>query len=1496
MVGSTPDLGSIYLESRGIPLTPRPQSSPEKLLWRSCSSRASLKSAPGSLNSDLNASSSITKIAHILCQRAREKQNDLRRAFETIDKDRNMAVTKGEFRKVIERFLLPLNSKQFQDLLAKIPINSDGTVPYTVFLEKFCSPDESQIRRANSRTSSIVSNCNLTPRQIENYLRDKILNNLKNIIRAFKLFDYNKDEHIQCYELRRVLESYCLRMTDSQFERLCSRHHLSRMGAVNYMQFLAKLGIPVEPSNKRSTECVAQAMNWEDGVQVQEKQPKLERPMTEESLGDLANLSRDEIDWAFRKKLQANYHNLLQAFSNYDVSKSGFILMGELQAVFNKFICPSNEVFGQIMERYKIEPNGKVGWNQFLLSGPDSMPTEEKWALPKHQPNNSLSSCHYLNPGGLCENKKNTDLLQKLHKYFRERYPAGEENHNGIITRQELRRILQCFPFRLIDEEIKTLMLLLDPEHSGYFHCNQLMELAEEKKNQNLLNGTKNVKKTTPVAAVWQTVEDILCDKIRTNWDEIQKCFLKSDPEKTGKISLAELRRVMETHCLPISDQHFEKLCKQQRTNSLHISYQQFLENLGLTDMPKNTTTEVSALNQQQKRLIKKEIEDGVLGKMMSLNDVKSELWLRIIYCDSNIRKSFLTHKNQCSGKINKEGFKKVLLDCGMTMDELQFNILANILGFKNQDLNFYDFSERFKDYRSANPAIPIKQCPNEGPDWKMKRTIADDCFHIILEKVKHSSLDLRTLFDQLDRNRDGLITMYDFRTLLDNCPLTIMMTEYHRFLEMLGLQPDSKLSYLEFLRIIRVIETKLGLFWNKAAYSSRDDADNTFQLCEQVHEYLAHKAKTKWHEMIKGFHRIDSEGNLIVHKKDVRDLLCRPCWPISPKQFETFWSWYDPDNKGQMTYFEFLQKLRSRFGSHFQTDKKQIAPEAKINLMDESSEQHAVHADSTQKQKVHTGKFDIYELRKQLKAKFRDHHKGFIEIFSKLDKCNDGSITISDFQSVLKDYNYQLGQDQLRHLLLRLEIPLHNNKFSYSHFLRAIEGVEDKTKNGLKLAFIPRENSDVSSQEKTIAKLKGMVVKSYAALFKGFKSFDREGSGKINSLAFRQVLNNVCFRMTDREFSYLLSKLKSDTDHMVDWLDFLQTCTVYKAAEVPDRENHTARPKSSPQLSVVDIMSHMREVVNKCLYLITQEFEDTDYANIKVISKKNFKEIFSKHFMSISDEQFENLWNHLPVNDYGNLEYHKFLKQFSGQEPLEVKTSRTPSPAKTPSASRSSSAQSCKTPASAESNEKSIELSQRLASATPFANCEAIEQRLKKDVKKFWKEIQRECREKDTEKQGEIDAADFQAILKKFCISVKPEEFQQLVKKYESKNTGNFTYNEFIQHLVLSMGQLETNPLQRMRIPHPKVPMSPGTEHDALTQLMMRIQPCITKCWKLMRRTFKAYDETGSGYLALYLFRQVLRQYGINLSEEEFYYLSSYYDKHLQGTISYNEFLRVFL
>ncbi|XP_048404818.1 EF-hand calcium-binding domain-containing protein 6 isoform X2 [Stegostoma tigrinum] len=1523
MVGSSPDLGALCLESHGMPLTPRPQSTPGRSSSRNFS-RGSLQSSSGTLFSESDLRYSITKIEHILAERAKERESDLRRAFYAYDVLRNLTVTKDEFRKVIEKFLLPLNPKQFQDLLARLPINSDETVPYNVFLDQFCTSDGSQVRSAVSRNSSVMSKCDMTVKEIENHLREKISNNLKNVIRAFKLFDYNKDEHIRCYEVRRVLESYCFRMTDSQFERFCSRHRLSRTGAVNYKEFLQKLGICIEPYRKQVSESVAQALNWEASPQEQEKQPGYHRTVTEESAINLERLSMEEIDLALRKKVRANYQGLLKVFAAFDETKSGLISVEDLKAIFDNFVFPlSNEIFDGLMDRFNIKPTGKIAWKPFLLSLTESAAMENRWAIPMQQSDKSLqdetipdttdapksapcrSEYHemkfHVDPvRKIIEKSKTRDILQKLHKFLQERYPALKKNHKDIITRQELRRILQSVPLRLTDKQVKDLMLLLDPEHSGIVHYNQILDLAEtdeEKMNQSYLNGATTVKKGIPEEAVWMTVEDLLRNKINQNWKDMQKALMKSDPERTGTISLAELRKILETYCFSISDQHFEKLCQQQQNNNIHVSYQQFLESLGMTDIPKIIGADVLQ-QQDRKRLAKQGNENLIRGNMMTVNEVKSELWQRIMNCDSVIRKSFLTHKKQSNGKINKEGFKKVLSDCEIIMDDHQFDVLADVLGFKNQDFNFSDFSKCFKGFTDDRM---VKQCYGGAGDSNMKRMIADDCFNYIADKLKSTVLDLHSVFDRLDRNHDGLITMYDFRTLFDNCLLST--TEYHRFLGMVGLIPESKLSYLDFLQILKTIESIQSHHWNTSVHncSSIYDKDCTLLACEQVHDFLAAKAKTGWFELSKAFKRVDSDGNLVVEKKDMRDILYQLCLPISTEQFEKLWYWYDSDKRGFITHLEFLKKLRNRFSRQIQTDSKQIVPESRGSLIDHSKKQQQFQTDGTQQQKPQTGNLNIAELKKQLKAKFRNHHKGFHEAFDKLDKRNDGCVSINDFQRVLKDHNYHLGEEQLKQLLVSLEIPMHNCKFSYSDFLRAIEDIENKSlKCGPKLTFIPREDFQIQSPEKMLTKLKGEVAKSSNALFKAFKSFDKYGNGKINSLAFRQVLHNVCFRLTDKEFNYLLSKLKLDSDYMVDWLDFLQSYNIYnyKAAEKPEGQDQASRPKSSQQLTMNEIMSHIREVVNSCLYIITQEFEEVDYANIKVVSKKHFKEIFFKHFMSLTDEQFENLWNHLPVNDFGNLDYHKFLNQFTGQQSVESQPKGNTSPHKpsTPGSGSRPASEPRRPKTSFSIHSDSKELAQQWASVTPSMNCEEIEQKLKKDVTKIWKAIEKECKEKDAEKRGEIDTKDFKAIMKKFCLIVKPEEFQQLAKKYDIKNTGRFAYNKFLRRVVLSLGPLDVNPPERMRIPHPKIPMSPGTEHEIFTDLMMRIQPCITKCWKLMRRTFKAYDDTGSGYISLFQFRQVLRQYGINITEEEFYYLSSYYDKHLKGTISYNEFLRAFL
>ena len=89
---------------------------------------------------------------------------------------------------------------------------------------------------------------------------------------------------------------------------------------------------------------------------------------------------------------------------------------------------------------------------------------------------------------------------------------------------------------------------------------------------------------------------------------------------------------------------------------------------------------------------------------------------------------------------------------------------------------------------------------------------------------------------------------------------------------------------------------------------------------------------------------------------------------------------------------------------------------------------------------------------------------------------------------------------------------------------------------------------------------------------------------------------------------------------------------------------------------------------------------------------------------------------------------------------------------------------------------------------------------------------------------------------------------------------------------------------------------MSAGHTSNNFYDAMTRVRDCVLENWKEMRRVFRNVDNVNAGVVDSLQFRQVLRQFNINLSEEEFYHLLSYYDKNLNGDISYNDFIRAYL
>ncbi|XP_006150730.1 EF-hand calcium-binding domain-containing protein 6 isoform X2 [Tupaia chinensis] len=665
---------------------------------------------------------------------------------------------------------------------------------------------------------------------------------------------------------------------------------------------------------------------------------------------------------------------------------------------------------------------------------------------------------------------------------------------------------------------------------------------------------------------------------------------------------------------------------------------------------------------------------------------------------------------------------------------------------------------------------------------------------------------------------------------------------------------------------------------------------------CEQAHEYLVTKAKNRWADLSKNFIETDNEGNGILRRRDIKNALYGFDIPLTPREFEKLWTRYDTEGRGHITYQEFLEKLGIsyspavhrpcaedyfNFMGHF-TKPQQIQEE--IRELQQGAEKAAVPA----------------------RDKLIDHYEEISKELGKLDKSKGGYVSVCRVRDEKK--SCPLEEEELTGLLHSWGISWHDNSINSLEFLRAIENSKpDRPQPKEKEERLPISFSALTPEE-IVKKVQEVVDSSRPALLKAFSALDKEDTGFVKATEFGQVLKDFCCRLTDNQYHYFLRKLRIHLTPYIHWKYFLQNFGGFleeTADEWAEKMPKGPPPRLSKEIADKDILARLHRAVASHYQAIAQEFENFDTMKTNTVSRDEFRAICTRYVQILTDEQFDRLWSEVPVNAKGKLKYQDLLSRFSTEgtasppatgdsaraqrgssvpEASEVARSATSSPTQDPAARPKLQSHPC-TPGSATG-----------PCVLPLQNCEPIESKLRKKIQGCWRELLKECKQLDVNRQGEITTSEFLALVEKFNLDISKEERQQLATKYDLRNKGTFAYCDFIQGCVLLLKAGETSLLQRLKIQNAHRMKEAGVETMSFYSALLRIQPQIVHCWRPMRRTFKAYDAGGTGLLSVADFRKVLRQYSINLSEEEFFHILEYYDKTLSSKISYNDFLRAFL
>ncbi|XP_070611399.1 EF-hand calcium-binding domain-containing protein 6 isoform X2 [Erythrolamprus reginae] len=1408
-------------------------------------STVSVKSVPDStLSSDV--------IEQILLQKIIAKEDEIKKAFEIIDIDQTLKVTKGEFRRVIETFILPLTDEQFNAVLAKVPGITRVTVPYLEFLSMFSRP----ITNVNTKWNNNVRESRTrTLSQMECLLREKISKKIKHFIKTCRLFDYNQNGQIQRHELRRILEINCFKMTDCEYDKLWNRYCISRTNTLNYKEFLQYLGISLEKKKKRKMKDLAQ----NDSPESKANESKISLPAT--TGYNLTKIHLDNTAKSFREKLRSVYEDIVKAFRAYDVGRSGFVSLEYLKSVLSTFIFPiQQDVFQELMNRFGIKLSKQMAWEKFLSKFQDPLvfDTGQVPSKRKHHRSRKLN-----------EALSSDRILLKLHGHIQDAYSSLKKaflmldrNQDGKITRNELRRILDCIMFRISDDDFQELIKIIDPEHTGHLSYNEFLNLFEKDlvTESKWAKNSKKAKTPTSVLEAWNIAEDVLTEQVKGYWNEFNKALQACDSRGEGIISRNNFRKILQLYCPSLTDDHIIALYQKYQDDTTEgVLYRMLLHSLGVADLPKELTAIPRETQQAEEKKPMdlperiKQIEDHLYrqARHRSVDEVLERLKDGILHQDMGMRDAFLAFNKQAGGKLSKNGFRKLLEDIEMPMSDDHFNLLTEKIGYPAGGLSYLDFIAIFEDSRLGGA------CSNRQA-IKSHFMTAEECLSQYSDKLAEEYGDAYIAFRKIDRNNDGVITMLDFRRLLDSFMISMTDEEYVRLLGILGMNETSTMNYPEFLQLFQTHSTKDMRPWLTTSYKPRRILTDADFACEQAHCYLSIKAQNRWGDLVMHFREYDADGNAIVTKKDLKDVLYRCGIPINPKEFEKLWTRYDLNAKGYVTHQDFLQKMGVENVPPDSGLNKQFSPENYPHFMEHYKRDEKKHV-------------DINEIINKIREKYNEFSQDFHRAFLQQDKHKEGLISVDN-----------------------LRINIQENKLSYFDFIRIID---DHAAFKYKKKHVVPPIAPVSfvqlSIDEAMAKIKQMVTDSSDLLYKAFSAFDKDRTGTVSTLEFRQVLHNFCFTLSEKQFNHLLKLQRLRGEHSIDWKHFLQKFNLLSEAE-REQTRFACR-----DLSNQEVLARIQEVVSARFQAIEQEFRNADSAKTSLVSKEVFRDICNRRFLLLTDEQFENLWNTVPLDLSGKLKYPGFLRNFSSEAmsdttngespskpplaaeleprvPLRPKTATQPqSPKKVPGAGRPYTA---------------------AAPTPPLLNCQAIENKIRKNVQHCWKEILKECREKDVERSGEISVEDILGIIEKFHLNLTKEEIQQLITKYDFKSVGKFAYCDFLQSCVLLFKQQEVSPLQRLLIQNSRVQNIPGPQSPTFLNAMMRIQPQILHCWRPMRRTFKFYDENGTGLLSIQDFRQVLRKYGINLSEEEFFHILEYYDKNLTSKISYNEFLRAFL
>ncbi|XP_070545330.1 EF-hand calcium-binding domain-containing protein 6-like [Ptychodera flava] len=693
--------------------------------------------------------------------------------------------------------------------------------------------------------------------------------------------------------------------------------------------------------------------------------------------------------------------------------------------------------------------------------------------------------------------------------------------------------------------------------------------------------------------------------------------------------------------------------------------------------------------------------------------------------------------------------------------------------------------------------------------------------------------------------------------------------------------------------------KTKLPVFGARADLQSRAESrasvasraserpDTRFRLeVDELEMILRDRAKRGFYELRKLFVSNDPEGRGTVSRDALHRIVMTFVGKfVGPKQFNHL-----------MARLRLGEKQVIRLDEFYAVFREPVSTEMPA-WMDPVNRHHVEKITMTSSQ-VHL----------QLKEKAKQRFLDVADLFPQMNPGGSGRILKPEFRNVLNKMLFFMDDDEFEKLwtkydvdgvgvingekmLNKLGISLRQQTASPSK--ERLDSAES-TASGRKLKKIEIERAKSLNVERW---LKNKFREGCSSMSGEFVKLDTDKTGEVDRNDFIKVLEKFGLKLDAAQVDSFCARcgVEIKGNGKIAYKTFLQrfqdrseTGMPHNILSNPNHKFNKSVRSHSPSAasSITAVEARLMALFQRDFLALLGTFHKIDKQHNDHITQEEFRAAIESRFeIEISDDEFAELIDKVPLDDEGYVKYPEFMSQFDTKGPA-------------PSLFESKDAVVKKADVMKIQHQETEE-PMDFEEFNKGRSIKEITKVIKKVLKRHYPEVEEAFNEMDEINSRRMTQEMLYELLKKF--DVRPEvtrgEIRKLWDSMITNANGTLDFLQFVRHFGHS--------LRSAAFPNAK--LMPPKRGDADFMIRSRKLNCaadmlednlrakIDYMWDDLRREFLELDQYGTGFVSRTEYRDILQELCVQLSDYELEMLCRKFDTKNDGRINYIEFLRPF-